>query len=1454
MRQVGKGILAIILGTLLLFGAAFAYAQTDSGKRQISGLVEDQLSRTDQQAAIQELGGFLPFDVRLGRFSLADDEGVWLEVEQARFDMSPTELLKGTIHVRELGAERVAVERLPDLPPATEDEDESGFTLPEPPELPESLPRIIADRIYVNQIQLAEPVLGQAAEFTLNGQGSTGDDGTDVTADLSLDRTDQPTASAELTIGADLTSEVIDIHLTASETGGLMEAVSGVADAGDLSLALEGSGPLSNWQAALNLDAQNLMKSQIDLNLAYDDLPSIDLMGFLIPHPGALPDGFETVIGQQLDLALRAGQRSESDYSLDDLQINSALLTVTGQAHADLASKQLEGAITGQIADASLASTLAGVPLAGSAILDLTASGSTDAPAFDLKLSAQDITADIVRVARVNTDVQLSLKAPIDQPFDGFDINGTGAIRGIGVEGATMPEPDIDLALEATLPLDGEAKISTLSLKGQHVSIDGNAAVSMPSMDGSASLQANVANLGEFLQAAVPDSPSMRGGANLEVDTKLGNQLNDIDGTVSLTTQNIGALPGDIDPIVGASPDLTGSFNLADQKQLTLRDLSLRTAMASLVGEVALGLEGDAAIDGSLRLNIPSLQPVEGVIDQAIDGEVDAVLTLAGTQSEPKVNLNGELSNLKIADRSFETITIAAIADGPIDALNGSADIEAKQENESLTLATTYALAAETLNLSELQILGPKTELDGEASIDLATLESNGSLKGKIEDLAALRPWHGQVLDGAITIDADANAKNGTQNADIHLNGTNIRGEFGAIGTLNVTANGKDLLGAVAVDANAKLDRFESTDILIDQANLSIKGDKDNYDVSASAQGRRDGPFLLSSSARISPFGDQKQLYLDDLSGTLAGQKIELVNPATLTLDNGVLDLDQLDLKVGKAQIQGDINIDKSIIRAEAKLNDFALGSLGELGGPDLTGTLGAELNIDGPLSAPSLTFSALADGVRMADPAFASDPLARVEVKSNIADGRLASSLFVKEISDEPIALNLTIPLKFSLDPLAYQAATNQAIEGTFKANTNIAPLVRLATLDGQELNGQLIADLTLSGTRDQPSIEGDVKLEKGQFADSLSGIVLGDVTLLLAAKGTQVELTELSARDRSTGTLNASGSVNIGLKNGYPFDVDVKSDKLVVLDNDLGRALATGDIKIGGDLTQGSATGTIKIDRADLNVPSGGGISPPDLSVHEVGLSAPFRPRQTSPGGFANYVVALNLDIAAPQEIFVRGRGLQTEWGGNLSVKGDSTAPTIGGQLDYRRGYLDFLTKRFNITEGTIRFTGGQNPIPQVEITARAQGETLVAIVTIDGPANDLDIDLTSDPVRPRDEILADVLFGSEPGELSPAQAIGLANAVAQLEGGGVDAVGKLRQLTGLDTLDVGGDNPDDPTASAGKYVGNNVFVEVERGVEAESGRARVEIELTPSFSVGTEVLEEGQTGVGFEWSYDF
>jgi translocation and assembly module TamB len=234
----------------------------------------------------------------------------------------------------------------------------------------------------------------------------------------------------------------------------------------------------------------------------------------------------------------------------------------------------------------------------------------------------------------------------------------------------------------------------------------------------------------------------------------------------------------------------------------------------------------------------------------------------------------------------------------------------------------------------------------------------------------------------------------------------------------------------------------------------------------------------------------------------------------------------------------------------------------------------------------------------------------------------------------------------------------------------------------------------------------------------------------------------------------------------------------------------------------------------------------------------------------------IGLDVVVDMPGRVFVRGRGLDSEWRGRLNVTGVANRPLVVGALEVQRGWFDFLDRRFDLDEGLIDFDGGAITAPFIRIEAGTRTRELDrAIVRIEGRPDDIQLALDSVPSLPQDEVMAHILFDRDMSRMTPVQGLRLAAAINQLRGGGgIDLVGRLRQKIGLDVLDVVGEDLDEGAVRAGTYVRDDIYVEVERGLAEGTGRARVEVEVTRNFHLETEVVESGGGGVGIKWRYDY
>ena len=227
------------------------------------------------------------------------------------------------------------------------------------------------------------------------------------------------------------------------------------------------------------------------------------------------------------------------------------------------------------------------------------------------------------------------------------------------------------------------------------------------------------------------------------------------------------------------------------------------------------------------------------------------------------------------------------------------------------------------------------------------------------------------------------------------------------------------------------------------------------------------------------------------------------------------------------------------------------------------------------------------------------------------------------------------------------------------------------------------------------------------------------------------------------------------------------------------------------------------------------------------------------------------LNLTISAANRIFVRGRGIYAEVGGDLHVAGAARDPQVTGGFDLLRGSLSLLGKRLVFTQGRVRFHG--DVIPDLNLVAETTAADVTARIAVTGPATQPTFAITSQPSLPEDEILSRILFERPSGSLSGFQALELANAVATLSGN-VDALEGLRKTLGVDSLDISTSTTGGALVGATRAINDRISVGVTTGARPQDNGVNVDLDVTRNLRLqaGVDASGGSSAGVGAQWEY--
>jgi translocation and assembly module TamB len=233
----------------------------------------------------------------------------------------------------------------------------------------------------------------------------------------------------------------------------------------------------------------------------------------------------------------------------------------------------------------------------------------------------------------------------------------------------------------------------------------------------------------------------------------------------------------------------------------------------------------------------------------------------------------------------------------------------------------------------------------------------------------------------------------------------------------------------------------------------------------------------------------------------------------------------------------------------------------------------------------------------------------------------------------------------------------------------------------------------------------------------------------------------------------------------------------------------------------------------------------------------------------------VALDVSLRAPRRIFLRGRGLDLELSLDAHVGGTTADPQLTGTAKVVRGDYDFAGKRFEFDDRGVVYLSTKPQNIRLQLDAVREDPTLTVTVRIRGNAAKPEITLASSPSLPNDEILAKVLFERSASQLSPVEAAQLASALATLRGGGgLDILGNLRSFARLDRLSFGGNDQSGVTVSGGKYLTEDVYLELTGGGR-EGPSAQVEWRIRKSLSILSRIANDtGGNKLAIRWRKDY
>ncbi|MGR9158595.1 translocation/assembly module TamB domain-containing protein [Rhizobium leguminosarum] len=1204
---------------------------------------------------------------------------------------------------------------------------------------------------------------------------------------------------------------------------------------------------------------------------------------------------FDTTVGSNDGLSLKAaGNVALADPKAPVLDVNADILNLPARiANGFVPDLAAAGTITGKVA----------------------ASGSLAAPTANFDLNWKDAaTSHTKRAGLADLGVKASgkfadSKLDFNTVVDGANSLSLKATGNVAITGTTIDNVKVDAAL-ANVPANiANSFVADLAAEGViSGKIAASGSLSAPSADfdltwkdaaTSHTKRAGLAALGVTASGKFADNKldfnAVVGGANslslkaignvaitgttidnLTVDATLANVPANIANSFVADLAAEGAISGKISA-TGSLPVPNADFDLTWKDAATSH--TKRAGLAAL-GVTASGkfaenkLDFNAAVSGDKDLSLKAMGNV-ALAGTAIDsikvdaeiaklpaslanafvpnlaagGTISGTASASGTLAAPKADFKLDWTDAATSQtRSAHLSGLALTTSGRFadDRLDFDANL-AGQDGLSLKAAGNVAISG-----TSVKTLDVKADLAnlpaGLANGFVPGLGAEGTVSGTASASGALpKPAVDFKLDwknaataqtkssGLSGLSAAASGKFANDRVDFDAN---LAGKDGVLAKAT---------GGVTIAGTAIRDLSINADIPALPANIAnafVPGLGAEGTLSASA---------ITSGTPANPIVDFKLNWKDAAtSHTKAAGLSRLALAATGKYAGDRLDFDAalngsggIALKAtGNLAIAGtsikSLDVTANTTNLPASIaNGFVPGLAAE-------GAVSATAKATGALSAPSVDFK-----VDWKNAATSQTKGAGLSPFSIGASGKLAGNRLTVDTS---LAGDAGMSLKGGGSVVI---TGNRALDMRFNGNLPFAVLGAPLAQQGLVADGVATVNLQIGGTAAAPVINGTVSTSGAKLVDVRRNLAVNNLAATVTFNGSQAVISRLSGNLGGGGTISASGTIGIQPAGGFPADISIKLDKAVYVDGTLVVSTVNGTVGLRGPIMNATLSGKLRLDKTSITVPE-----KLPTSLREVDIRHKNAPRavlaqlrddgERKPGEKSS-VITLDLEIDAPSHIFVRGRGIDAELGGRVTIRGTAAAPIVTGGFIMRRGRMTILNRRLDFSDKSrITFAGDLTPALDMEATSASGSTTLT--VDVAGLATDPAITFSSSPQLPQDEVLAQLIFGQSMSKLSPVQIAQLADAVSQLAGNRSTSLFEgLRNQLGVDDFDVSTDSKGQTSVSVGRYLNDRTYFELQQGGSA-GAKAVINLDVGRGVKLrgGAGGNGEGEAGIVYEREY--
>ncbi len=1435
-------VLGLLVGAVAVPAALVAQdmltMDDEEQKDWLTSFVQDRLSTPERQIRLSNIDGILGSDVSIRTITISDQEGVWLRVNNASLNWNQAALFTGRLEVRSLRAD--SIEYLRNAVPAA-----GAVDLP-PPEagsfqIPEFPVAIQLGELSVPSVTFGESVFGLGSEISLAG-ALTLEDG-NLTTGLDIVRLDGPGGSLNLDVAYTRADNRIDLDLGLNEpANGVIANLLNIEGRPAMQLTLAGEGPVTDLVAEMQVlaDGRTALSGTATVAQGADGIAiNADLGG---PLSTLMAEPYRPFFGAETRLSARALLREEGGLDISGLTLSGGqlALSATAETTADNFLSRLD--LDASIADPTGSSVILPVPGGATRVgtarlsVDFGVAGSED---WNAVLGVDRFETDGIAVDTLGLTLGGVARDLEDPAKRMVTFNGDGTLAGVtGDEGIEAAFGDsVGLGLAGLWNAGEPIQLAQLRIVGEALTADLTGTIDGTDFDGTVQLE--TANIAPFSALA---GRQLSGGMTLVAN----GRIQPLSGGFDLDFDGTGRDLRVDDPVADAL--LEGEVRLdgrlaRTEAGIVADDFSIANAQvqftadgvyASDTANFAIGLDLS-----DLALISPQASGALSVRGTATSTTAEEPLVLALTGRVP----SGQLDRYALRDAQIGLT--ASLFSGVVD---GDVSGSAMLDGHRASLASRFRADNDVQSLSGMSFEVAGTRLTGAVNRSVETGLFDGRLDIAATDISLAAALLLADASGALNAAVTLTPEGDTQSAGITANAANLRFNDIAVGQAEITATLGDLFGVPAANGTATARAVSAGGVTVNLLNASASQSGETTSFTATAA-LATGTGVDVRGA-LSPIDGGYRLALNHANLVQGRLSARLANPTSVVVRDESIALDAVRFLVGSGSITATgtagTALDMVVDIADLPLNiaNAVVPSLG------LSGTVNGRATVTGSASDPRVRFDARGSGISAAAVApYGIAPLSFSANGSFAANAVALDSLTANGSGGLAISGSGRVPLSGPGLAVSLTGSAPLALANQFVADR------------GGQFSGTANLDARVSGSLTSPQFAGTVATSGAGYVDPELNLRLTNINGRVALSETRATIETLSANLATGGSVSASGTV--GLTGALPANVNLNIASARYADADLFVATLSGGLTLTGNiLGTPLLAGNVLVEEAFITVPESLGGGAAFIDVRHRATPAPVRATLERAKVFSNGVPAprtrppgllLDINVNAPNQIFIRGRGLDAEVGGSVRLTGPVNAIQPVGAFTLTRGRMSIIGQRITFDTGTVTLVGDLDP--QIFFQARTGDDDLTVFVTVAGRVSDPDITFTSAPQLPQDEVLSRLLFRRSMGELSPLQLAQLATAAAELVGGGGGGglLDGLRGAAGLADLDVVTDAAGNVGVQAGTYLQDNVYLGVTAGANGQS-RVSINLDVTDELTVRGAAGQDGNSSIGVFYEQDY